>query len=1369
MEVFLRRCKNEFCLGLVRNEKEWLRSFYYDVEKGLRQNESDAEFVEVCLHSLRQIKRAIMNELQAPTSSNWLPFDQKVIPLNTLLREHPSVFGGCIVSKASPVESFLGCNPVVKMPYILIGYLTFKPKSFMGSAVTGTLFVEDNLGAIACEIVNPVKQHVDKLVLIPEWNYVPSSFLTSFHQSKLSTCMDRSSNPKAVGSGYLEVIGECAPILVGSRNKHSEKPLDFFTIQDFQRDRSSISTCSWNICGSIFALSPVHSMSVGKPFFFIKLCSQDTNLTTVVVVQGEQLMVWHKFLQIDESYIFTKLRETTMNKGTRNERKILAATRHSDFQNYQSCLSLRVSRSEKRPCIEEKRESKRLKTDKEEDDLNQRDTVENLETVPLTREVCHKQDAITELKPKVPTNMSYTGVVTKCVKPEAGVYELDGKIRLYVNHQPCSNLARGLRVGAELTVHNVHLCRKGKRVLGLSCCTQSTVRIVKFSPLVSPWKPFSPCESPLALLGQNLTLADYVDLLEMCDKVLEKFSPLYRTSQLVAYSARKENRARNESSVLEQLLSYVKSQSSSSVVPSRNIYDEFFEVPHKCSPNQANELTFPSLPTMKEFLDAVQEKISNQPWLNGHSSQTTPPTDEKQDWMFKLINQDCFNPPLILVGSLRNSTKTGQLLLYDQTGDICCMVAPTDLHTQGHMCARECCKGLFPVGKASRCPCMQTWHLNALIQINKFEVVIEKFKPSNYFQENFATDTTRKYLQFSFDNVDILGPKDVDKRLDKRNSELKKEEGETSIRREGMDKELDNHTFMCKILFMVRNCEVPALRKVKDELCYPCGVEIKIVAVHRSEIQKGTGNSHCTTEENTSCCLTSGVFLSGFKLESKNAALKLVKRSLRWSRVLYPGCFFVITETVPNQASSRILKNGILDSLINVSSDMQLNRVCLCESCGHAGKSGDVENNKEIVQALNQLREDFFRNDSLCCVDTVLSDSSLQKETAAKQTRCAPTAQVSFQGVVVSRELRQSDIPSRQLPNGLVEVPKFGPIKATMVKDLQLGFALLTNNIIQLRVKDLQSPNSISVYLDLRRTNYICGLLPGATVQFRRFVRKFSRTRNMYCIFEACSSLVVERRAVPTFTRTPLNPGSSLTLTVSKVAEENTKKPPNRHLIELIKSEADGNFIQTISRVRCRVTVVQKASVRWLCKRCGELVTRNECTGGCYSAVGYKFNAEARCVVEDGTGEAQVYVYDDLVPTILKLSRQQWLNLQDLAMRNGELLYQRYWRGASSCLQIHQGYASSREADAKKTFENYCCSPQFQRLIVLQCKLFRSSKSVAVQKQQEYETRNINVGGTEHNTLVLPKLLLRAEAISDIRAVEEIRSLLQAVHTEKTL
>ena len=60
-----------------------------------------------------------------------------------------------------------------------------------------------------------------------------------------------------------------------------------------------------------------------------------------------------------------------------------------------------------------------------------------------------------------------------------------------------------------------------------------------------------------------------------------------------------------------------------------------------------------------------------------------------------------------------------------------------------------------------------------------------------------------------------------------------------------------------------------------------------------------------------------------------------------------------------------------------------------------------------------------------------------------------------------------------------MEVPKFGPVKLAAIKDLQLGFTLIRNTIIQLRVRDLQSPNTISVYLDLRRTNYIYGILPG--------------------------------------------------------------------------------------------------------------------------------------------------------------------------------------------------------------------------------------------------------------------------------------------------
>ena len=57
--------------------------------------------------------------------------------------------------------------------------------------------------------------------------------------------------------------------------------------------------------------------------------------------------------------------------------------------------------------------------------------------------------------------------------------------------------------------------------------------------------------------------------------------------------------------------------------------------------------------------------------------------------------------------------------------------------------------------------------------------------------------------------------------------------------------------------------------------------------------------------------------------------------------------------------------------------------------------------------------------------------------------------------------------------------------------------------------------------------------------------------------------------------------------------------------------------------------------------------------------------------MEDGTGEAQLYVYDSIVPTALKLTGEEWRHLQDLAMRTGELLYQRHWHSGSRHQQVH--------------------------------------------------------------------------------------------------
>lgn len=70
-------------------------------------------------------------------------------------------------------------------------------------------------------------------------------------------------------------------------------------------------------------------------------------------------------------------------------------------------------------------------------------------------------------------------------------------------------------------------------------------------------------------------------------------------------------------------------------------------------------------------------------------------------------------------------------------------------------------------------------------------------------------------------------------------------------------------------------------------------------------------------------------------------------------------------------------------------------------------------------------------------------------------------------------------------------------------------------------------------------------------------------------------------------------------------------------------------------------------------------------------------------------------------------------------------------------------------------------------LIKLQCKKTYVIHSLSM--SLGYESRAINIAGTEYSTLVLPKLLLRAESITEVRAVNEIRQLLSVIDTEQLL
>lgn len=59
----------------------------------------------------------------------------------------------------------------------------------------------------------------------------------------------------------------------------------------------------------------------------------------------------------------------------------------------------------------------------------------------------------------------------------------------------------------------------------------------------------------------------------------------------------------------------------------------------------------------------------------------------------------------------------------------------------------------------------------------------------------------------------------------------------------------------------------------------------------------------------------------------------------------------------------------------------------------------------------------------------------------------------------------------------------------------------------------------------------------------------------------------------------------------------------------------------------------------------------------------FKIYFTFRCLIEDGTAEALVYLSDDMVSFLLKLSNTELSKLKSLALSLGELLYQRHSYG----------------------------------------------------------------------------------------------------------
>jgi hypothetical protein len=168
--------------------------------------------------------------------------------------------------------------------------------------------------------------------------------------------------------------------------------------------------------------------------------------------------------------------------------------------------------------------------------------------------------------------ITYRGCVSALLG--RGVVELDGAVSLLLAHCQLLDQGLGIRVGALLVAHNVHVVEARGRVRALGVCALSHVAIVRHSPLNVAFVP--PCRksSPLLHLQpqQRVGFARFLWLFDVQRALSRKF-PRHACTDAVLWG----DVALNERGALARLLDAVRAPQLE-----RQMYTEFLDHERAC-------------------------------------------------------------------------------------------------------------------------------------------------------------------------------------------------------------------------------------------------------------------------------------------------------------------------------------------------------------------------------------------------------------------------------------------------------------------------------------------------------------------------------------------------------------------------------------------------------------------------------------------------------------------------------------------------------------------------------------------------------------------------------------------------------------------
>ncbi|KAG2181964.1 hypothetical protein INT43_006889 [Umbelopsis isabellina] len=242
------------------------------------------------------------------------------------------------------------------------------------------------------------------------------------------------------------------------------------------------------------------------------------------------------------------------------------------------------------------------------------------------------------------------------------------------------------------------------------------------------------------------------------------------------------------------------------------------------------------------------------------------------------------------------------------------------------------------------------------------------------------------------------------------------------------------------------------------------------------------------------------------------------------------------------------------------------------------------------------------------------------------------------------------------------------------------------NRWLFLKLRSINSQNTIDVYFNVGRKPYPIGLVSGCKIKIHKAALKVSeRTKLVYVVMLPSSGIEIINIPTDHKIRDDIEEVNDVE---KRILADYLRDPSNR-------------VYETV----CYVKSVQQVSLSWVCLECGQVVINDNCYGMC--AKGRRlFVAQAVATVTDGTADITVSIEgEDMVITLLRLSNFGASKLKEATYMHGEMVYSNWFAKEEATIRDASGTSSGANLTSRgRTLHSICTNPDIFSCVSLQAK-----------------------------------------------------------------